>query len=164
MSQSRPSVVPLHCPAGCRALATDPRIGPVERATGRTWDDWLRFMDRIGAERLDHRAIALRVYRELDGTLEQVGWWAQPVTVAHEQHIGRRISGQRPDGTFQASVSRATGLGTAELVDRPVAGVRRPGRDRAGGRRRRRPADQRYRPADHLADEGPGRLLRRRHQ
>ncbi|MEX5716986.1 hypothetical protein [Geodermatophilus maliterrae] len=99
-------------------MATNPRIGPVERATGRTWDDWLRFMDHIGAERLDHRAIALRVYQELDGTLEQVGWWAQSVTVAYEQHIGRRIPGQRPDGTFQTSVSRATGLGTAELMER----------------------------------------------
>src|SRR3712207_4084123 len=75
-------------------------------------------MDRIGAQDLDHKAIALRVYEEIDETLEQRGWWTQAVTVAYEQHIGRRIPGQRPDGTFQTSVSRSTPLGMQELMDR----------------------------------------------
>jgi hypothetical protein len=99
-------------------MATNPRIGPVERATNRTWDEWLRFMDDIGAKDLDHKAIALKVYEELDGTIEQCGWWAQSVTVAYEQHIGRRIPGQRSDGTFQTSVSRSTSFGMQELMDR----------------------------------------------
>jgi hypothetical protein len=101
-------------------MATNPRIAPIERATNRTWDDWLRFMDGIGACDLDHQAIALKVYAELDGTLEQVGWWTQSVTVAYEQHIGRRIPGQRSDGTFQLSVSRSTPLGMEELMARWV--------------------------------------------
>ncbi|MBB3083094.1 hypothetical protein [Geodermatophilus sabuli] len=99
-------------------MTTNPRIGPVERATGRTWADWMRFMDGIGARDLDHKAIALRVYEELEGTVEQPGWWAQSVTVAYEQHIGRRIPGQRSDGTFQTSVSRSTSFGMQELMDR----------------------------------------------
>ena len=99
-------------------MATNPRIAPVERATHRTWDEWLRFMDGIGARDLDHKAIALRVYEELDGTIDRVGWWTQAVTVAYEQHIGRRVPGQRPDGTFQTSVSRATKFGMTELMDR----------------------------------------------
>ncbi|MGY1637971.1 hypothetical protein ACI78V_15100 [Geodermatophilus sp. SYSU D00742] len=99
-------------------MATNPRIGPVERATHRTWDEWLRFMDDIGAEDLDHRAIALEVHRELDGTVEQCAWWAQSVTVAYEQHIGRRVPGQRSDGTFQTSVSRSTSFGRDELMER----------------------------------------------
>jgi hypothetical protein len=40
------------------------------------------------------------------------------VTVASEQHIGRRLPGQRSDGTFQMSVSRSTTLGMAELMER----------------------------------------------
>jgi hypothetical protein len=40
------------------------------------------------------------------------------VTVAYEQYIGRRIPGQRPDGTFQASVSRSTTLAMEELMER----------------------------------------------
>ena len=98
-------------------MATNPRIGPVERATGRSWDDWLRFLDRIGARDLDHRAIALHVYEELGDGFGQRGWWTQSVTVAYEQHIGRRVPGQRPDGTFQTSVSRSTTLGMTELMD-----------------------------------------------
>ena len=99
-------------------MITNSRIKAVERATDRTWDEWLRFMDGIGAKDLDHKAIALEVYGELDGTIEQLGWWTQAVTVAYEQYIGRRIPGQRSDGTFQTSVSRSTTLGMAELMDR----------------------------------------------
>jgi hypothetical protein len=99
-------------------MVTNPRVRPVERATGRPWDEWLRFMDSIGAQELDHQQIALKVYAELDGTVERLGWWTQAVTVAYEQHIGRRVPGQRPDGTFQTSVSRATPLGMEELMQR----------------------------------------------
>ncbi len=102
-------------------MATNPRIKPVERATGRTWDEWLRFMDAIGARALDHKQIALRVYDELDGEVEQLGWWTQAVTVAYEQHIGRRVPGQRPDGTYQLSVSRSTTLGMQQLMTRWAA-------------------------------------------
>jgi hypothetical protein len=100
------------------SMATNPRIKPVERATNRTWDEWLRFMDAIDARNLDHKEIALRVYAELDGTIEQLGWWTQAVTVAYEQYIGRRIPGQRPDGTFQTSVSRSTALGMETLMEK----------------------------------------------
>ncbi|MFS0700972.1 hypothetical protein AB6N24_13455 [Cellulomonas sp. 179-A 4D5 NHS] len=102
--------------------ATNPRIAPIERATQRTWDDWLRFLDSVGAADLDHGRIAQHVHDELAraGT-ESAGWWAQSVTVAYEQHVGRRLPGQQPDGTFQASVSRATPLAMAELIERWTA-------------------------------------------
>ena len=99
-------------------MATNPRIGPIERTTGRTWGRWLAFMESIGAADLDHKAIALRVYEELGDGFEQRGWWTQSVTVAYEQHIGRRVPGQRPDGTFQTSVSRSTSLAMTELMER----------------------------------------------
>jgi hypothetical protein len=57
---------------------------------------------------------------ELDGKIDNLGWWAQSVTVAYEQYIGRRIPGQRPDGTFQTSVSKSTKLGMKELMDQWV--------------------------------------------
>ena len=95
---------------------TNPRIEPVERATQRAWDEWLRFMDAHDARNLDHKQIALKVYEELDGTIESLGWWTQAVTVAYEQYIGRRVPGQRPDGTFQTSVSKSTTLGMDDLM------------------------------------------------
>ena len=37
-------------------MATNARIQPVERATDRTWDEWLQFMDGIGGTEPDHKA------------------------------------------------------------------------------------------------------------
>jgi hypothetical protein len=101
-------------------MATNSRIKAVERATNRTWDEWLRYMDGIDARNLSHHAIATKVLEELDGEVDSLGWWAQAVTVAYEQYIGRTIPGQRPDGTFQTSVSKATKLGMKELMDKWV--------------------------------------------
>jgi hypothetical protein len=101
-------------------MTTNSRIKTVERATNRTWDEWLRFMDGIGAQNLSHHEIATKVLEELDGKIDSIGWWAQSVTVAYEQYIGRRIPGQRPDGTFQTSVSKSTDLGMKDLMDKWV--------------------------------------------
>jgi hypothetical protein len=80
-------------------------------------------MEHIEAKNLDHHQIATKVFEVLDGTIDNPGWWAQSVTVAYEQDIGRRIPGQRPDGTFQTSVSKSTKLGMKELMDKWVAFV-----------------------------------------
>jgi hypothetical protein len=77
-------------------------------------------MDGIDARNLDHHAIATHVLGELDGVIESPAWWAQSVTVAYEQHIGRRLPGQQPDGTFQTSVSKSTSLSMAALMDKWV--------------------------------------------
>ena len=102
-------------------MATNPRIQPIERATTRTWDEGLAFMDGIDAKNLSHHAIATHLLQELDGKIDNIGWWAQSITTAYEQYIGRTIPGQRPDGTFQTSVSKATKLGMQELMDRWTA-------------------------------------------
>jgi hypothetical protein len=78
-------------------------------------------MDNIGAKNLSHHEIATKVIEELDGKIENIGWWAQSVTVAYEQYTGHRIPGQRPDGTFQTSVSKATKLGMKDLMDKWVS-------------------------------------------
>lgn len=98
-------------------MATNSRIKAIERATRRTWDEWLQFMDNIDAKNLSHHAIASKLLEELDGKLENIGWWGQSITVAYEQYIGRSIPGQRPDGTFQTSVSKSTKLGMRALMD-----------------------------------------------
>jgi hypothetical protein len=97
-------------------MTTDARIQAVERATGRSWDDWLTWMASIGADRLSHHEIASALITELDGKVDNLGWWAQATAVAYEQHVGRRVPGQRPDGTFQTSVSRSTSLGMEALI------------------------------------------------
>lgn len=102
-------------------MTTNARIAPVERATNRSRDDWLEFMDGSDAKSLDHHDIALRVHEELEGTIDRPSWWAQAVTVTYEQYIGRRIPGQRLDGTFQTSVSKSTKPGMEELMEKWVA-------------------------------------------
>ena len=98
-------------------MTTNSRIQPIERATNKTWGEWLKFMDSIDAKNLNHHEIATKVLEELMGKIDNPGWWAQSVTVAYEQQIGRRIPGQRPDGTFQTSVSKTTKLDMKELMD-----------------------------------------------
>jgi hypothetical protein len=98
-------------------MATNARIEAVERATGRPWDEWLDYFASIDAERLSHHQIASALITELDGKVDNLGWWAQATAVAYEQHMGRRVPGQRPDGTFQTSVSRSTPLGMAALME-----------------------------------------------
>lgn len=92
------------------------RIEAVERATGRSWDEWLEYMAGIDANGLTHHEIAAALVGELDGKVDNLGWWAQATAVAYEQYVGRRVPGQRPDGTFQTSVSRSTTLGMEALM------------------------------------------------
>jgi hypothetical protein len=81
-------------------------ISTIENSTGKTWIDWLKFFDSIGAKNLLHKDIALKVSEHLAGSISSPGWWAQNVTVAYEQHIGRRMPGQSSDGSYEVSVTK----------------------------------------------------------
>lgn len=111
----------VHNREGADAVATDSRTEAIERATGRSWHDWLAWFDSIGAAELDHHTIATHLLTELGGMVDNLGWWAQSTAVAYEHHIGRRIPGQQPDGTFRLSVSRTTSLSMLALMDAWVA-------------------------------------------
>lgn len=81
--------------------------------TGRSWEGWLEFLEEIGARELSHKEIARRIVETGDAS----GWWAQGITVAYEQHIGRRQPGQRADGRHEVSVSRTV----ARTLDEAMA-------------------------------------------
>lgn len=81
-------------------------IETIETATGIAWEQWVRLIDSWGGRELSHTDIAGKVYKELEGKVESAGWWSQGVTVAYEQHIGRRVPGQRIDGSFEFSISK----------------------------------------------------------
>ncbi len=99
-------------------MAKPTNVQAIERATGRTWDEWLRVLEEVGAKDMSHKDLATKVQAELGSRVDNPGWWAQSVTVAYEQHIGRRAPGQAQDGTFQTTVSRSTALGMQDLMDR----------------------------------------------
>lgn len=82
-------------------------IDSFERATRRPWQEWVDALDRAGARDLPHPDIVSLVLADIDAsTVTNAHWWAQGITIAYEQHIGRRIPGQRGDGTFAGTVSK----------------------------------------------------------
>lgn len=81
-------------------------VDAITAATGHTWDDWVSFLDAEGARERSHADIASLAGGRLAPSLKNPGWWAQGVAVAYEQHIGRRLPGQRADGTFEVAVSK----------------------------------------------------------
>lgn len=76
--------------------------GKLVEATGRARADWHAILDAAGAREWKHPVIAAWLQSEhgVDG------WWAQGITVAYEQAIGRRLPGQTADGTFSVSVTK----------------------------------------------------------
>ena len=82
------------------------KIRSIETGSGILWPDWLTLLEPF--KTLDHTAIA----REALSLIKERGqsispeWWAQGVTVLYEQHIGKRLPGQRCDGAFSVTVSR----------------------------------------------------------
>ena len=84
----------------------------VEARTGRTWRQWVRALDGIGALSMEHRDIARRVHEEYGVP----GWWSQTVTVGYERIRGLREKGQRRDtGTFDANKSRTFAVPVARV-------------------------------------------------
>jgi hypothetical protein len=85
----------------------------LQAKTGRTWEQWVRALDRDGAARLPHREIAALV-----STKYKAGdWWSQTVTVGYERIKGLRAKGQRRDGTYEATKSRTFNVPVATLFD-----------------------------------------------
>ncbi|TRW42977.1 hypothetical protein [Georgenia yuyongxinii] len=117
----------------------DQQIGEerLKEATGRSRVEWYALLDEAGARDWDHTRIA----RWLGGEHDVDGWWAQGVTVGYEQSRGLRAPGQRPDGYFEASVTKTVYVTPAEVwphladddlrrdwldVDWPIVGVTEP--------------------------------------
>ncbi|MBL8160019.1 hypothetical protein JNJ66_06205 [Candidatus Saccharibacteria bacterium] len=92
-------------------------IPAIEKATGKSWPEWLAFMEHIEAQQLTHKDIARAITAQ--GLAD--GWWAQAVTVAYEQYVGRRQPGQQSTGDFAVSVSRTVEGSMDEVMERWAA-------------------------------------------
>ncbi len=75
----------------------------VERATGRDWDEWLAFLDGLGARSMNHKEIVALIAGP--GELSN-GWWQQSVAVGYEQARGLRVIGQTSGAGFQIGVQK----------------------------------------------------------
>lgn len=81
-------------------------IKALETGSGISWDDWLDFLEHY--KELSHTDMARVVYEKImeAGLSKSPEWWAQNVTVAYEQHIGRRKPGQQSSGSYSVTVSK----------------------------------------------------------
>ncbi len=75
----------------------------VDRGTGRDWNAWLRFLDDLGAQELDHKGIVALIAGP--GGLSN-GWWQQSVAIGYEQARGLRVIGQTSAGGYQIGVQK----------------------------------------------------------
>ena len=73
----------------------------VQRATGKSWDEWFALLDAWHGTTHNHTEIARHVYE----TYGIDGWWAQSVTVGYERARGMRALHERPDG-FSMNASK----------------------------------------------------------
>jgi hypothetical protein len=100
--------------ARSRLADADDRVSDavIERATGKTWEQWFSILDWWGARDRSHTETA-RYVNEDHGV---PGWWAQTVTVAYERDRGLRLKHQRPDG-FSVSASKTIAVPVGMLFD-----------------------------------------------
>lgn len=89
----------------------------VREATGKDWSEWFAILDAAGARAMPHADIA----GWLSAEQGVPGWWTQGVTVAYEQEIGRRLPGQRADGTFTTTATKRVGGDQRAAFDAAVA-------------------------------------------
>lgn len=84
-----------------------------EKATGISQQEWLEVLEPLQDD--DHSRIAEVALEKLQSKAQVPGsvldgknlpWWAQSVAITFEQHIGRRQTHQRCDGSFGASGSK----------------------------------------------------------
>ena len=85
----------------------------LKKATGCTWERWVKSFDRVKAWEWPHRRIvdyAHEKYKAPD-------WWAQMIVVGYERIRGLRERGQRRDGTCEVTKSRVFPVPLAQLFD-----------------------------------------------
>lgn len=81
-------------------------------ATGRSWDQWIRLIDRRGGAGMDHKAIVALLAGP--GKVAS-GWWRQMVAVGYEHAKGRRKTGETADAGFQVGIQKAVPMGRGPL-------------------------------------------------
>lgn len=85
----------------------------IKEKTGCTWERWVPFLDKFGAESMTHGEVARLVHDKF----KIDGWWAQAVTTGYERIKGKRAIGQRLDGKFEASKSKTFNVPVSDLFD-----------------------------------------------
>ena len=86
----------------------------VASATGRSWNEWLAFLDDLGAGSSSHKEIVAVLAGP--GGLSN-GWWQQSVAIGYEQARGKRVVGQTSAGGFQVGVQKTLAIPAGRAWD-----------------------------------------------
>lgn len=93
-------------------------VSAIEKALDEPWAATRARLEAAGGTSASHKELADALYPQFDGVVEQHGWWVQGAVVAYEQEIGRRVPGQRADGTFDVAVSRTVAGDRDDVITR----------------------------------------------
>lgn len=93
-------------------------VAAIEKALGEPWAATRARLEAAGGTSASHQELADALSPQFDGVVEKHGWWVQGAVVAYEQEIGRRVPGQRADGTFDVAVSRTVGGDRDDVITR----------------------------------------------
>jgi hypothetical protein len=92
----------------------------VRAKTGKDWASWFSVLDKAGASKLEHKAIAALLVTKYGIP----GWWSQMVTVEYERARGLRERHQTSSG-FSVSVTKTIMASTATLYAATANAVKR---------------------------------------
>jgi hypothetical protein len=107
--------------AAKKAYAPSMSDRAVKARTGKDWAGWFGTLDRAGAAKLDHRAIAALLSKKYGVP----GWWTQMVTVEYERARGKRAVHQTASG-YSVSISKTIAADIPEVYAAVAdAGARR---------------------------------------
>ncbi|HWY62914.1 MAG TPA: hypothetical protein VNW15_13515 [Rhizomicrobium sp.] len=102
--------------AAAKTIMSDATI---KAKTGRDWAAWFAALDKAGAAKLDHAAIA----KLAAGKLGAGDWYGQMVAVSYERVRGIRALNQKCDGEFSVSVSKVVPVPLGKLFKAATGGA-----------------------------------------
>jgi len=74
----------------------------IKAKTGKDWAGWFQALDKAGAAKMDHKAIATLAREDMGAG----DWYGQMIAVSYERARGIRAMNQKCDGEFSVSVTR----------------------------------------------------------
>src|SRR3989337_3840354 len=84
----------------------------VKKSTGKSWNEWFLLLNKAGAKKLEHKAIAEMLHKKHGLS----GWWSQMVTVQYEQEIKGRTKHEKPEG-YQISKSKTLPFSASKIFN-----------------------------------------------
>lgn len=84
----------------------------VQKATGKSWDEWIKIVDKEGGANMTHKEIARMLH---DKKYIESGWWCQQVTVGYEYVKGRRKVGETLSQGVEIGVSKTVPVSQTKL-------------------------------------------------